>query len=67
MLSIEPTTNVGAVTQQGVIQHRVDQIPQLDGTGITIGVLSDSYNTAPNFLVRWSAAYHTRGAGHRKL
>ena len=48
---IEPTTNVGGVTQQGVVQHRVDQIPQLDGTGITVGVLSDSYNTAQNFLV----------------
>lgn len=46
-----PATNVGAVTQQGVVQHRVDQLPpHLDGTGITIGVLSDSYNTAANFV-----------------
>jgi hypothetical protein len=44
-----PVTNVGAVTQQGVGLHRVDQIPQYDGTGITIGVLSDSYNLATTF------------------
>ena len=45
-----PTTNVGAVTQQGVVQHRVDQIsPAINGTGITIGVLSDSYNLATTF------------------
>lgn len=42
-----PTTNVGSTTQQGVVQHRVNLLPpNLDGTGITIGVLSDSYNTA---------------------
>src|SRR4029079_16593385 len=46
-----PITNVGSVTQQGLVQHRVDQIPQFDGTGITIGVISDSYNTARNFIV----------------
>jgi hypothetical protein len=44
-----PVTNVGAVTQQGVGLHRVDQIPQYDGTGITVGVLSDSYNLATTF------------------
>jgi len=44
------TTNVGAVDSQGLVQHRVDQIEDVDGTGITVGVLSDSYdtNTAPN-------------------
>lgn len=47
---IRPTTNVGAVTQQGLVQHRVDQLPaNLNGTGITIGVLSDSYNLATTF------------------
>jgi hypothetical protein len=47
-----PEKNIGSVTQQGVVQHRVDQLPaNLDGTGITIGILSDSYNTAANFLV----------------
>ena len=46
---IRPITNVGAVTQQGFIQHRVDRLSQ-DGTGVTIGILSDSYNTAANFI-----------------
>lgn len=40
-----PELHVGAVTQQGVVQHRVDQLPaNLTGAGITIGVLSDSYD-----------------------
>ncbi len=39
-----PGVGVGSVTQQGLVQHRADQVRQ-DGTGITIGVLSDSYNT----------------------
>ncbi len=39
-------TNVGATTSQGVVQHRVDKLPNgVDGSGITVGVLSDSYNT----------------------
>jgi hypothetical protein len=39
-------TNVGAVTSQGVVQHRVDKLPAgVDGSGITVGVMSDSYNT----------------------
>ena len=47
-----PGHNVGSVTQQGLVQHRVNQLPaNLDGTGISIGVLSDSYNTASTFVV----------------
>jgi hypothetical protein len=39
-------TNVGATTSQGVIQHRVDKLPKgIDGEGITVGVMSDSYDT----------------------
>ncbi|HET9445812.1 MAG TPA: pre-peptidase C-terminal domain-containing protein [Steroidobacteraceae bacterium] len=39
-------TNVGATTSQGVVQHRVNQLPDgVDGSGITVGVISDSYNT----------------------
>ncbi len=38
--------DVGAATTQGVVQHRVDKIAsRFDGSGITIGVLSDSYDT----------------------
>lgn len=47
VLSLQPVTNVGAVTQKGVIQHRVDLVPGVDGTGITIGVLSDTYDKLP--------------------
>jgi 5-hydroxyisourate hydrolase-like protein (transthyretin family) len=42
-LSIKPMFNVGSVTQQGVVQHRVNNVTQ-DGTGVSIGALSDSYN-----------------------
>ena len=46
-----PGVSVGSTTSQGVVQHRVDQLPaNINGTGITIGVLSDSYNTAQNFV-----------------
>jgi hypothetical protein len=39
-------TNVGATTSQGVIQHRVAKLPPgINGEGITVGVLSDSYDT----------------------
>jgi hypothetical protein len=44
--SAPKVTNVGATTSQGVVQHRVDQLPEgVDGSGITVGVMSDSYNT----------------------
>jgi len=40
-------TNVGATDTQGLVQHRVNKVPAgVDGSGITIGVLSDSYDTA---------------------
>jgi hypothetical protein len=55
VLAIVPSspaeTNVGATDSQGVVQHRVNKLPAgVDGSGITVGVMSDSYdtNTAPN-------------------
>lgn len=39
-----PIKNVGATTSQGVVQHRVDQLSGVDGTGIKVGVLSDTFN-----------------------
>ena len=46
-----PRTNVGSANSQGLIQHKINLLPaNLNGTGITIGVLSDSYNTARNSL-----------------
>ncbi len=47
----KPSTSVGAVTQQGLVQHRVDKLPaNIDGTGITVGIISDSYDTATTFV-----------------
>ena len=43
ILAVRPENNVGAATSQGVVQHRVDQITQ-NGTGITIGAMSDSFD-----------------------
>ena len=38
--------DVGAATTQGIIQHRIDQLaPGINGAGITVGVLSDSFDT----------------------
>jgi hypothetical protein len=42
-----PITNVGAATSQGVHAQRVDRVPNgIDGDGITVGALSDSFDTA---------------------
>jgi len=40
----QATTNVGGLTSQGFVSHRVNQTLGLgiDGTGVTVGVLSDS-------------------------
>lgn len=45
-----PIKHVGATTSQGVVQHRVNQLPGLDGTGLKVGVLSDSYDTSGNAI-----------------
>src|SRR6188474_2787706 len=37
-------TNVGATDSQGVVQHRVNRIKGVDGKGITVGVMSDSFD-----------------------
>lgn len=60
-------TNVGATTSQGVVQHRVDQLPAgVDGTGITVGVMSDSYDTnaAPNSAALDISTGDLPGAGN---
>jgi hypothetical protein len=45
--ALKPYTNVGAATSQGVVTERVDQVPRnIDGRGITVGALSDSFDTA---------------------
>ncbi len=41
--------DVGATTSQGMVQHRVDRLPSgINGSGITVGVMSDSYDTRVN-------------------
>ena len=41
----KPQANIGAVTTQGFIQHRVHEIAgKYNGTGIKVGALSDSFN-----------------------
>jgi hypothetical protein len=55
VLAVRPKLSVGAVTSQGINLHRVNQISTIynpgaalnyDGTGIQIGVLSDSFDQA---------------------
>ena len=44
----QPVTNVGSVTSQADSVHQTDRVREelgIDGTGITIGVMSDSYNS----------------------
>src|SRR4051812_4379286 len=57
ILQLKPIHSVGNVTSQGIHQHRVNRINTLynpasvvnvDGTGMSIGVMSDSYNSQPS-------------------
>jgi hypothetical protein len=71
VLAIVPSgpmvTNVGATDSQGVVQHRVDQLPAgVDGSGITVGVMSDSYDTnvAPNSAALDIASGDLPGVGN---
>ena len=51
-LIYRPLTNVGATTSQGAVVIRSDAANALgyDGAGITVGVLSDSYNTSQYYI-----------------
>ena len=57
ILQLHPIHSVGAVTEHGVHQHRVNRVnamynsalppsKNLDGTGLSIGVISDSFDQA---------------------
>ena len=47
ILAVKPLLDVGATTSQGVVQHRVNTVTQT-GAGITVGVMSDSFDTSPS-------------------
>ncbi|MGH8250152.1 MAG: S8 family serine peptidase [Steroidobacteraceae bacterium] len=70
VLAVVPTspmmTNVGLTDSQGVVQHRVDQIEGVDGDGITVGAMSDSYDTnaAPNSAALDIASGDLPGTGN---
>jgi subtilase family protein len=57
ILQLRPIHRVGAVTEHGIHQHRVNRINTIynpaathnyDGTGMQIGVLSDSFDSQPS-------------------
>jgi hypothetical protein len=49
--SIKPSTNIGKATSQGVAIERADKVQAkgIDGKGITVGALSDSYDVAQSY------------------
>ena len=57
-MSLKPQRNVGAVTSQGttVIRSDVANASGFTGTGITVGVLSDSYDASPTSFTTTRAA-----------
>jgi hypothetical protein len=57
-LSLRPAKNVGITTSQGtkVLRSDVANASGVDGTGITVGVLSDSYDASPLSFTRIRAA-----------
>jgi hypothetical protein len=57
-LARRPWSNVGRVTSQGAALMRSDIVNQTgtDGTGVTVGILSDSFNTSSAFGVFDTAA-----------
>jgi hypothetical protein len=59
-------TNVGSTDSQGIVQHRVDKIVGVDGAGVTVGVMSDSYDTnaAPNSAALDISTGDLPGAGN---
>ncbi len=50
--TLRPITHAGDTTSQGVAFQRVDKVLKkgVDGAGITVGVLSDSYDTATDAI-----------------
>jgi hypothetical protein len=60
-LGLRPFTKVGAATSQGVAAERVDRVPRgIDGRGITVGALSDSFDTATEFVGGGALTVHAK-------
>jgi hypothetical protein len=58
-LAIKPELNVGSTTSQGVVQHRADRVPRgVNGAGVTVGALSDSFDAATTDLAGNPLAIH---------
>jgi hypothetical protein len=53
ILAIKPIQDVGATTAQGFVTHRAN-LSGRNGAGITVGVMSDSYDTNPSASTRAS-------------
>lgn len=71
VLAVVPSSkavfDVGLATTQGIVQHRLDKVPAaVNGGGITVGVLSDSYNasTGPIKAANDIASGDLPGAGN---
>ena len=60
--AIRPGTDIGRATSQGVALERADtvQAAGVDGRGITIGALSDSYDTATSTLLGTPLRIHAK-------
>ncbi len=58
--ALKPFTRAGSTTSQGVEFQRVDEVLArgIDGEGITVGVLSDSYDTATESAAGGPIATH---------
>jgi hypothetical protein len=75
ILQLRPMNRVGAVTEFGVNNHRVNRVSTLynaaaahnyDGTGLTIGALSDTYDQAvanPGTLLNFTRAAEDVASG----
>src|SRR5215468_1089804 len=60
-LGLKPFTKVGAATSQGVAAERADRVKKgIDGRGVTVGALSDSFDTATEFIGGGGPAVHAK-------
>jgi hypothetical protein len=57
--ALRPYTKAGAATSQGVRAQRADRVPRgIDGRGITVGALSDSFDKATEFVTGGPLTIH---------